>query len=73
MSRYMVYDHPMTKAEKDRRYKKKMNAWKDKNYLTFCFHLPKDLLISFRNKTKENNDVQRQLLINWIEEYLKNN
>lgn len=69
MSRKMIFDKPMTKAQKDRRYKKKMQDWKDKNYLTFCFHLPKDLVTEFRNKTKENGDTQRQLLIEFITQY----
>lgn len=70
MSRPLIFDKPMTKAQKDRRYKKKMKDWKDENYLTFCFHLPKDLLQAFRDKTKKNGDIQRQLVIEMIQKYL---
>ena len=70
MSRPLIFDKPMTKAQKDRRYKKKMKDWKDDNYLTFCFHLPKDLLQEFRDKTKKNGDIQRQLVIEMIQKYL---
>ncbi len=70
MSRPLIFDKPMTKAQKDRRYKKKMKDWKDENYLTFCFHLPKDLLHAFRDKTKKNGDIQRQLVIEMIQKYL---
>lgn len=73
MSKPLIYDKPMTKAQKCRRYKNKMKDWKDRNYLTFCFHLPKDLVKKFREKTKENGDVQRQLVINMLEEYIKGN
>lgn len=73
MSRKMIFDRPMTKAESCRRYKKKMKEWKDENYLTFCFHLPKDLLTKFRKKTKINGDIQRQLVIEMIENYIKEN
>ena len=69
MSRKMIYDKPMTKAQADRRYKEKMKGWKDRNYLTFCFHLPKDLVREFRKKTKANGDVQRQLVIELMERY----
>ncbi len=71
MSKPLIYDMPMTKAQKDRRYKKKMKAWKDKNYLTFCFHLPKELVSEFREKTKENGDIQRQLVIDMMTDYIK--
>lgn len=50
-------------------YRKKEKEWKDKNYLTFCFHLPKDLIEEFRIKTKQNGDTQRQLVIQMIENY----
>ena len=73
MSRKMIYDRPMTKAESCRRYKKKMKQWKDANYLTFCFHLPRELVENFRKKTKENGDVQRQLVIEMMENYVKEN
>lgn len=73
MSRPLIFEKPMTKAQKDRRYKKKMKAWKDKNYLTFCFHLPKELVKEFREKTKENGDTQRQLVIDMMENYIENN
>lgn len=65
----MIYDKPMTKAQADRRYKDKMKVWKDRNYLTFCFHLPKDLVREFRKKTKANGDIQRQLVIELMERY----
>lgn len=70
MSRPMIFDKPMTKAQKCRRYKKKMKDWKNENYLTFCFHLPKDLLYQFREETKRRGDTQRQLVIQMIENYL---
>lgn len=70
MSKPLIYDKPMTKAEKDRRYKKKMKGWKDRNYLTFCFHLPKELVSEFREKTKENGDIQRQLVIDMMTDYI---
>lgn len=70
MSRPLIFDKPMTKSQKNRRYKKKMKDWKDDNYLTFCFHLPKDLLQAFRDKTKENGDIQGQLVIEMIQKYL---
>lgn len=54
-------------------YRKKEKEWKDKNYLTFCFHLPKDLVEEFRRKTKENGDTQRQLVIQMMEEYINEN
>lgn len=73
MSKPLIYDKPMTKAQKCRRYKNKMKDWKDRNYLTFSFHLPKDLVEKFREKTKENGDIQRQLVINMLEEYIKGN
>ena len=66
MSKPLIYDKPMTKAQKCRRYKNKMKDWKDRNY-----HLPKDLVKKFREKTKENGDVQRQLVVNMLEEYIK--
>ena len=66
----MIFDKPMTKAQKCRRYKNKMKEWKDENYLTFCFHLPKDLLYQFREETKRRGDTQRQLVIQMIENYL---
>lgn len=59
----------MTKAEADRKYKEKMKCWKNRNYDTFCFHLPKELLREFREKTKANGDTQRQLVINMIKNY----
>lgn len=71
MSRKLIYDKPMTKAQADRRYKKKMDEWKDDNYLTFCFHLPKNLVRQFREKTKQNGDVQRQLVIELLKRYNK--
>lgn len=73
MSKKMIFNKPMTKAEKDRRYKNKMKKWKDENYLTFCFHLPKELLTEFREKTKKNGDIQRQLVIEMIERYISDN
>ena len=51
-------------------YRSKEKAWKDKNYLTFCFHLPKELVLEFREKTKKNGDTQRQIVINMMERYL---
>lgn len=54
-------------------YRKKEKEWKDKNYLTFCFHLPKELVEEFRRKTKENGDTQRQLVIQMIESYNEGN
>ena len=71
MSRPLIYDKPMTKSQKCKRYKKKMKQWKDKKYLTFCFHLPKDLVEEFREKTKLNGDIQRQLVIEMMEDYIK--
>lgn len=71
MSKRLIFDKPMTKAQKCRRYQRKMKDWKDKNYLTFCFHLPKDLVESFREKTKINGDVQRQLVIEMMESYIR--
>ena len=53
-------------------YRKKEKAWKDRNYSTFCFHLPKELLKEFREKTKKYGDKQRQLVIDMIESYNKN-
>ena len=73
MSRRMIFDKPMTKAEKCRRYKNKMKQWKDINYLTFCFHLPKELVEEFREKTKKNGDIQRQIVIEMMENYIKEN
>ena len=70
MSRKMIFDKPLTKAQKCRRYKRKMKEWKDDNYLTFCFHLPKDLLQKFRDETKKRGDTQRQLVIQMIENYI---
>lgn len=61
----------MTKAEADRKYKEKMKCWKNRNYDTFCFHLPKKMLKEFRKLTKINGDVQRQLVIEMIEKYNK--
>ena len=52
-------------------YRPKEKAWKDRNYLTFCFHLPKDLVKEFRETTKRNGDCQRQLVIQMMEEYIK--
>ena len=69
MSRPMIFDKPMTKAQKCRRYKSKMKDWKDENYLTFCFHLPKELVTDFRKNTKANGDIQRQLVIELLERY----
>lgn len=66
----MIFDKPMTKAEKNRRYKKKMDEWKKENYLTLCFHLPKYLVEEFREKTKEKGDTQRQLVIEMMERYI---
>ena len=54
-------------------YRKKEKEWKDKNYLTFCFHLPKELVEEFRRKTKKNGDTQRQLVIQMIESYNEEN
>ena len=71
MSRPLIYDKRMTKSQKCKRYKKKMKQWKDKNYLTFRFHLPKDLVEEFREKTKLNGDIQRQLVIEMMEDYIK--
>lgn len=71
MSRPLIYDKPMTKAQKCRRYKNKMKQWKDQNYLTFCFHLPKDLVEAFREQTKLNGDIQRQLVIEMMENYIR--
>lgn len=67
----MIYDKPMTKAQKNQRYKEKDRAWKKANYITFCFHLPKELVTQFRYKVKENGDVQRQLLVKFMEDYIK--
>jgi metal-responsive CopG/Arc/MetJ family transcriptional regulator len=61
----------MTRAEKDKRYKKKMDEWKKENYLTFCFHLPKELVEEFREKTKEKGDTQRQLVIEMMKKYVE--
>ena len=52
-------------------YRPKEKAWKDRNYLTFCFHLPKDLVKEFRETTKRNGDCQRQLVIKMMEDYIK--
>ncbi len=54
-------------------YRKKEKEWKDKNYLTFCFHLPKELVEEFRRKAKKNGDTQRQLVIQMMEEYVNEN
>ena len=51
-------------------YRPKEKAWKDRNYLTFCFHLQKELVQEFRRKTKEKGDIQRQLVIDMIERYI---
>lgn len=51
-------------------YRPKEKAWKDKNYSTFCFHLPKELVKEFREKTKKNGDIQRQLVIQMMEDYI---
>lgn len=73
MSKNLIYDKPMSKSQKNKRYKHKMKDWKDKNYLTFCFHLPKELVVEFREKTKKHGDIQRQLLIEFMENYNRNN
>ena len=52
-------------------YRLKEKAWKDKNYTTFCFHLPNELVREFRIKTKKNGDIQRQLVIEMIKNYNK--
>ena len=52
-------------------YRPKEKEWKDKNYLTFCFHLPKELVQEFRDKTKVNGDIQRQLVIEMMEKYIR--
>ena len=49
-------------------YRPKEKAWKDRNYSTFCFHLPKELVKEFRKKTKINGDIQRQLVIQMMED-----
>jgi ribosomal protein S6 len=71
MSRALIYDKPMTKAQADKRYEEKMKCWKNRNYSTFCFHLPKKLVSEFRRITKINGDVQRQLVINMMVDYIK--
>lgn len=70
MTRMMIFNKPMTKAQKNRRYKKKMDKWKEEKYLTFCFHLPKELVLEFRNKVKENGDIQRQIVIEMMKNYI---
>ena len=52
-------------------YRPKEKEWKDKKYLTFCFHLPKELVQEFRDKTKVNGDIQRQLVIEMMERYIR--
>lgn len=52
-------------------YRPKEKGWKDRNYTTFCFHLPKELIKEFRDKTKANGDIQRKLVIDMIETYNK--
>lgn len=59
MSKPLTYDKPMTKSQKCKKYKKKMKQWKDKNYLTFCFHLPKDLVKRGYSKTTCYRDDER--------------
>lgn len=51
-------------------YRPKEKAWKDRNYSTFCFHLPKELVKEFREKAKKNGDIQRQLVIQMMEDYI---
>ena len=36
-------------------------------------HLPKDLVQEFRDKTKKNGDIQRQLVIEMMERYISGN
>lgn len=73
MPRLPIFNKPMTKSQKNERYKNKMEEWKKDNYLTFCFHLPKELVLEFRNKVKENGDIQRQIVIEMMKDYINDN
>ena len=72
MGKPLIYDKPMTKAQANERYKDKMKCWKNRNYSTFCFHLPIDLVNEFRKRTKANGDTQRQLVIQMMKDYIEN-
>lgn len=69
----MIFDRPMTKAEKDIRYKDKMQKWKKENYICFSHQIPKEIVEDFRRACKENGDTQRKLLINFMIDYIEKN
>lgn len=71
MSKRLINEKPMTKKEKNIKYREHDRIWKKENYTSFAFHLPKELVSEFRKTAKENNDIQRQLLIDFMENYIQ--
>ena len=47
-------------------------CFKNRNLDTFCFHIPSELLREFRSLCHLNGDVQRQMVMNMMKDYIKN-
>lgn len=45
-------------------------CFKNRNLDTFCFHIPSELLREFRSLCHLNGDVQRQMVMNMMKEYV---
>lgn len=71
MSKNLIYDKPMTKAQKNKRYKDKMKQWSKENYKSFSFHIPNEIVDDFRVTAKTNGESQRSLLIEFMINYIE--
>lgn len=47
-------------------------CFKNRNLDTFCFHIPSELLKEFRSLCHLNGDVQRQMVMNMMKDYIRN-
>lgn len=71
MSKNVIYDKPMTKAQKNKRYKDKIKQWSRENYKSFSFHIPNEIVDDFRETAKANGESQRGLIVEFMINYIE--
>jgi len=67
----------LTKAERQKRYrdknKEEIKQKRKDSYKAFSFHLPREITELFTEIVIKNNDVQRQLLVKFMHNYILEN
>ena len=67
----------LTKSERQKRYREKnreeIKQKRKDSYKAFSFHLPREIAELFTETANKNNDVQRQLLVKFMHNYILEN